>query len=46
MLSESKESEKGAKIIKDVSGTAFKQKYLFDLLLDKFEIQKVLMVST
>ena len=43
ILSESKECEKEAKIIKGVSATAFKQKYLFDLLL---EIQKVLMVST
>ena len=46
ILSEPKESEKEAKIIKSVSATAFKQKYLFDLLLDKFEIQKVLMIPT
>ena len=45
ILSESKESVKEAKISKNILATRFKQKYLFDLLLDKYELHKVLWVS-
>ena len=45
MLSFSKESEKEAKTIKNLLATTVKQKYLFDFLLDKYELQKVLRLS-
>ena len=44
-LIESKESEKEAKIIKSILATTVKQNDLFDFLLDKYELHKVLRVS-
>ena len=45
ILSESRESEKEVKIIKNILAATVKQKDLFDFLLDKYEIHKVLRVS-
>ena len=45
ILSESKESEKEAKIIKNILATTIKQKDLFDFLLEKYEFHKALRVS-
>ena len=45
ILSESKESEKEAKIIKNILATTVKQEDLFDFLLDKYELHKGLKVS-
>ena len=44
-LSESKASEKEAKIIKNTSATTVELKDLFDLLLGKYELHEVLRVS-
>ena len=44
-LIECKESENEAKIIKITLVTTVKQKDLFDFLLDKYELHKVLRVS-
>ena len=40
-----KESEKEAKIVKNIIATTVKQKDLFDFLLDKYELHKILRVS-
>ena len=45
ILSESRGSEKEVKIIKNILAATVKQKDLFDFLLDKYEIHKVLRVS-
>ena len=45
ILSESKEFEKKSKIIKNILATTVKQKDLFDFLLAKYELHKVLKVS-
>ena len=45
ILSESKASEKEAKIILKILATTVKLKDLFDLLLDKYELHKLLRVS-
>ena len=45
ILSKSKESEKEVKIIKNILATKVKQKDLFDLLLDKYELHKVFRIS-
>ena len=45
ILSESRGSEKEVKIIKNVLAATVKQKDLFDFLLDKYEIHKVLRAS-
>ena len=42
MLSQSNESEKEAKAIKNILATIVKQRDLFDFLLDKYKLQKVL----
>ena len=45
ILSESRGSEKEVKIIKNILAATVKRKDLFDFLLDKYEIHKVLRVS-
>ena len=45
ILSEAKESEKESKIIKNILANTVKQKDLFDFLLDKYKLHKVLRVS-
>ena len=45
ILGESKESEKEAKIMKNILAITVKQNDLFDFLLDKYELHKVLRVS-
>ena len=45
ILSESRECEKEAKPIKNILATAVKQKDLFEFLLDKYELHKLLRVS-
>ena len=45
IFSESKESEKEAKIIKNILATTVKRKDLFDFFLDKYELHKVLRIS-
>ena len=42
ILSQSNESEKEAKAIKNILATIVKQRDLFDFLLDKYKLQKVL----
>ena len=40
ILSQSNESEKEAKAIKNILATIVKQRDLFDFLLDKYKLQK------